>query len=62
MPRGGVGKNSRMGKAPVDVGKVKVKKRWLFVSRKAIDWPNLILPTFGNTRKAERNAGIGSES
>ena len=51
-----------MRKAPVDVGKVKVKKRWLFVSHKAIGWPNFILPTFGNTCKAERNAGIGSKS
>ena len=27
MPRGGAGKNSRRRKAPVDVGKMKVKKR-----------------------------------
>jgi len=57
-----------MGKGSDDVGKVKVnppkadEKRWLFESLRAINWPNFILPTFGTTNKAERNAGVRSES
>jgi hypothetical protein len=41
-------KNSRSGKRLVDVGEVKVKKRWLFASHRAINWLNFVLPTFGN--------------
>jgi hypothetical protein len=41
---------------------VRDEKRWLFVSLRAVNWPNFILPTFGTTDKAERNAGIRSES
>jgi hypothetical protein len=65
---GDVYKNSRLKKGSVDVGEVKVnppkadEKRWLFVSHRAINWPNFVLPTFDNTSKAERNAGIRSKS
>ena len=57
-----------MEKGSDDVCGVKVnplvadEKKWLFESLRAINWPNFILPTFGTTSKAERNAGIGSES
>lgn len=60
----GILKNSRLEKVAADVGKVKVnppkadEKRWLFASHRAINWLNFVLPTFGNTNKAERNEGI----
>lgn len=57
-----------MEKRSADVVEVKVdpcvadEKKWLFASHRAINWPNFVLPTFGNTFKAERNEGIRRKS
>lgn len=65
---GDIWKNSRMEKGSVDVGEVKVnprvadEKEVALRSLRATNWPNFILPTFGTTNKAERNAGVRSES